>query len=462
MTFRTKLLTITILPVLFISIAALWLIDSQSRKLAEKQGVVVENMIRQSKRVELQNYVNLARAAVQPFYNWDNVSRLQAQKQVADVVTNMAFGEDGYFFISRSNGGVLENPLLSELESQGKFETYAAEASLLANGFLDSDRRHGDLYQYLWNKPTSGTKAEKLGQSVYLDDWDWVIGSGIYMDDVAAQIGQVQLQLEENVKQTRWVLVGLAIGAVALTSLLLALVRFSEQKFADQRLKALTSEIVDAQENERKRVSTELHDGISQLLVSARYGLDIAYENAKDNRVVADPVSKSMEAISTAISEIRRISMALRPSILDDMGLAAAMTSLAKDFEAQTGILVKVSAENVGDALNDREKTTLYRVTQEALANIAKHSGATRAEIDLTRNSKGVFVEVSDDGSGITGTSKEKIIGGMGLRNMKERLESHNGRFDIIPSSRQSGVTLRMHLPGNNNSDPGSEILAAE
>ena len=377
MTFRTKLLTITILPVIFISIAALWLIDAQSQRLAKNQGAVVESMIRQSKRVELQNYVKLARAAVEPFYRWDNVSRLQAQKQVAEVITNMTFGDGGYFFVSRSNGGALENPLLSELAGHGKFNAYAEEASHLATGTLDSDRRHGDLYQYVWNKPPLGEKAEKLGQSVYLDNWDWVIGSGIYMDDVAAQIGQVQLQLDENVKQTRWVLLGLAIGAVALTSLSLAVIRFSEQKFADERLKALTSEIVDAQENERKRVSTELHDGISQLLVSARYGLDIAYDNAKGNKGIREPVANSIDAISTAISEIRRISMALRPSILDDMGLAAAMKSLCNDFQTQTGIAVDVTADNVGNTLTDREKTTLYRVTQEALANIAKHSGAS-------------------------------------------------------------------------------------
>ena len=449
MNFRTKLLTITILPVVFISLAALLLIDSQSRKLAESQGQVVERMIRESKRLELQNYVKLARAAVDPFYKWDNVSRLQAQKNVADVITNMTFGDDGYFFVARSQGGALENPLLSELEGHDKFDSYAAENALIVNGFLESDRHDGELYQYLWNKPSSGEPAEKLGQSVYLENWGWIIGSGIYMDDVAQQIGQVQQQLEENVKQTRWVLIVLAIGAVALTSTLLALVRFSEQKFADQRLKALTSEIVDAQENERKRVSTELHDGISQLLVSAQYSLDIAFENAKDNQRIKESVSKSMSAITTAISEIRRISMALRPSILDDMGLAAAMKSLAKDFEAQTGIKVKVSAENIGTVLSDREKTTLYRVTQEALANIAKHSNATQAGISLIKTPKGVFVEVKDNGIGISKPGKEKAVGSMGLRNMKERLESHEGAFSVS-SSRGNGLTLNFHLPGNN------------
>ncbi|MEM7067347.1 MAG: cache domain-containing protein [Pseudomonadota bacterium] len=449
MSFRAKLLLITILPVILISLAALVLINSQSGRLAETQGQVVENMIRESKQLELQNYVKLARAAVEPFYRWDNVSRLQAQKQVAEMITNMTFGDDGYFFVARSNGIALQNPLLSELEGHSRFDSYAQENALIVNGFLESDQLNGDLYQYLWDKPSSGSKAEKLGQSVYLSNWDWVIGSGIYMDDVAAQIGQVQLQLEENVKQTQSVLIALAIGAVALTSILLAMVRFTEQKFADERLKALTIEIVNAQENERKRVSTELHDGISQLLVSAKYSLDLAQENAKENKSVRESVSKSMDAISTAIAEIRRISMALRPSILDDMGLAAALNSLGKDFEAQTGITVSVEAENVGTLLSDREKTTLYRITQEALANIAKHSGATEAKVTLTKSSKGVSVKVIDNGSGISRPEKGNNFTGMGLRNMKERLESHEGTFDLV-SSKNNGLTLSLFLPVKN------------
>lgn len=431
MTFRTKLIALTLLPIILISLAALWLINEQSQRLAVSQGKVVEQLIREAKRAELENYLKLARAAVEPFYQWDDVSRLQAQKQVADVITNMTFGDDGYFFVSRSNGLPLENPLLSELDSSHKFGPYGDEIALLSKGLVESDYRQGALYQYIWNKPSAGLNAEKLGMAVYLENWDWVIGSGLYTDDIAAQIGQVQLQLEENVKQTRWVLLAMAAGAIALTSVLLMLVRFSEQRFADARLKELASETVEAQENERKRVSTELHDGISQLLVSARYSLDLANENAKRNPKVREPVQKSMETISTAISEIRRISMALRPSILDDVGLAAAIKSLGNDFETQTGIQTKIDTKNMGASLSEREKTTLYRVAQEALANIAKHSNAGHAWISLSSGKLGTRLRITDDGVGIPTPARNFQTPGMGLRNIRERLESHGGRFTV-------------------------------
>lgn len=445
MTFRTKLLAITILPVILISLAALLLIDSQSKKLAEAQGQAVEKMIVESKKTELRNYMKLARAAVEPFYQWDNVSRLQAQKQVADVITRMNFDKDGYFFVSGINGQVLQNPLLDELEGRGKFNAYHKEATSLDIKIENTSLQNGELYQYNWIKPSTGETAEKLGQTVYLDKWNWVIGSGLYLDDVNAQIGRIQNELQSNVQQTRLFLIILAMSAIALTSLLLAFVRFSEQRFADARLKELASEIVNTQENERKRVSTELHDGISQLLVSAQYSLDVATAKAGKYPAIKAPIEKSMETIRTAISEIRRISIALRPSILDDVGLAAAIKSLGSDFEQQTGIETQVHANNVGDLLDDREKTSLYRIAQEGLANIAKHSNASRVEISLTNSSKGVQMIVEDNGTGLKfDQSKPR---GLGLRNMKERIASHSGKIRINNKA-SGGVKLEVFLQG--------------
>lgn len=449
MTFRTKLLAITILPIVLISIAALILIDSQSKNLAEAQGKAVETMIIQSKQIELQNYIKLARAAVDPFYQWDNVSRLQAQKQVADIITRINFGKDGYFFISKSDGGVLDNPLFEELDGREKFRSYGKESQFLSQQALDTKRKSGELYQYTWTKPSSGTQADKIGQSVYLENWDWVIGSGFYLDDINAQIGQIQDELASNVQQTRLFLISLAIGAIALTSILLAFVRFSEQRFADARLKELAAEIVDAQENERKRVSSDLHDGISQLLVSARYSLDVAAAKASKSPAIQAPIEKSMETIVTAISEIRRISIALRPSILDDVGLAAAIKSLGTDFETQTGITTHVKTENIGDVLDNREKTSLYRVAQEALANVAKHANAKTVYLELHKNSRGVRMKISDDGKGFPKQQKSQPIKGMGLRNMEERIASHNGTFKLSEDP-SKGVTLEVFL--NNNS----------
>lgn len=448
MKFRTKLLLLTILPIVLVTIASLILIDTQSRKLARVQGIAVETMIKSSKHTELQNYMKLVRTAIDPFYGWNDVSIIQAQRQVANVVNQMTFGDDGYFFLARSDGSKIQNPLVLDKFELKVLEQQAAERRLVKSTLLNGGLNYGienRLYHYSWNKPSTNQSAEKLGYSVTLDRWDWTIGSGLYLDDIDEQIGSIQSKLEANVQETRKVLLGLSIGAVLLTSLFFAFVKFSEQKFADEKLKELTSELVDAQENERKRVSTELHDGISQLLVSARYGLDIANANAKGNKKISAPIEKAGETISTAIAEIRRISMALRPSILDDMGLAAALKSLAKDFQDQTAIETNIDAKNVGTLLNDKQKTCLYRVAQEALANVAKHSKADLVEIKLSKDAGKIILTVTDNGRGLD--VGEKNVG-HGLRNMRERVESHDGTF-LIKSNSKSGMLLRATLKAN-------------
>lgn len=448
MKFRTKLLLLTILPIVLITIASLILIDTQSRKLARVQGMAVEQMIKSSKHIELQNYMKLVRTAVDPFYGWNDVSIIQAQRQVANVVNQMTFGDDGYFFLARTDGSKIENPLVLDKFDLNTLERQAAERRLVKNT-VESEafghKKENHLYHYSWNKPSTNLKAEKLGYSVALDRWDWVIGSGLYLDDIDQQIGSIQSQLQANVQETRKVLLALSVGAVLLTSLFFAFVKFSEQKFADEKLKELTSELVDAQENERKRVSTELHDGISQLLVSARYGLDIANANAKGNKKISAPIEKAGETISTAIAEIRRISMALRPSVLDDMGLAAALKSLAKDFQDQTAIETKINANNVGALLNDKQKTCLYRVAQEALANVAKHSKADLVDIKLENNGSKITLTVTDNGCGLKVRHKNE---GHGLRNMRERVESHDGTF-LIKSNARTGMMLSAVLKAN-------------
>lgn len=445
MNFRIKLLTITILPVVLISLAALILINIQSRQLAEEQGTAVEQMIRDSKETELRNYIKMAQSAVEPFYLWDNVSRIQAQKYVTDVLQQMTFGQDGYFFIYKADGTNLVHPRQPELVGHNWIDLEDSQGRMVIRDLIELGQQGGSLYQYVWNKPSSGVDAEKLGLSFFLDKWDWMIGSGLYMDDITAQIGAIRQQLEKNVEQTQWVLILLAVGAIAVTSTLFAILQISEQRLADSRLKQLAAGIVETQENERKRVSRELHDGISQLLVSARYGLDQAHANALQNTAIAEPIEKSANAISTAIAEIRRISMALRPSVLDELGLAAALKSLCDDFESQTGLTIHSDIRTVGDLLGEREKTTFYRIAQEALTNVAKHAGATDVWIELIPSKKAVFLEIRDNGVGLSPATTTKYGSGLGMQNMLERIESHGGQLKKTAAP-EGGLCLRVSL----------------
>ena len=172
-----------------------------------------------------------------------------------------------------------------------------------------------------------------------LQDWRWVLGTGIFIDDIHATVSAARAEVEARVERTF-----MYIGLIALAALLLVfasslLINFRDRSLADAALKRLTQRIVDTQEEERGRVARELHDGISQILVSARYALDLAARRlASGDARAADSLEKGQNSLARAIQEVRRISRDLRPGALDDLGLGPALKSLTEEFGTRTGI----------------------------------------------------------------------------------------------------------------------------
>ena len=444
MKFKTKLLLITLLPVILISTAMIFVINFQSSRLSGIQAQTVENLYLDLKHAELKNYVTLARNALTPIYASNLRTKRQAQRQVMDIVRKMTFGEDSYFFIYDGNGTNIVNPRLTYLVGSNWIGLEDEDGRQVVSDLIDRAKRGGEFYSFIWKKPSTGEYVEKLGYSVYLDKWDWMLGTGIYLDEVSRQVAKVQAELQSNVRETRLVLFALMLGAVALTGATIAAARLSEQRFADARLKELSARQVEFQEDERKRVSRELHDSISQLLVSARYGLESALNRSQEQRDITEPVEKSMSAINDAISEVRRISMALRPSVLDDMGLAAAVKSLGSEFSKQIGIAVDVQAEPLKELLTDEAKTALYRVIQEALTNVARHSQASSVKIELCRRGSKVKLRLEDDGVGMPRGRRKG--GGLGIRNMQERIDTFGGTIRFS-KAKAGGLAIAATLP---------------
>lgn len=447
MKFKTKLLLITLLPVILISAAMLFVIDFQSSRLSRTQGDTVENLYLDLKHTELKNYVMLARNAVNPFYTSNLKTRRQAQRQVQEIVRKMTFGEDSYFFIYDGDGTNIVNPRLTYLVGSNWIGLEDRDGKQVVKDLIDRAKQGGEFYPYIWKKPSTGEYVQKLGYSVYLDKWNWMLGTGIYLDEVSRQVAIVQESLKNNVGETRLVLIVLMLGAVLLTAATIAAARLSEQRFADARLKELSARQIDIQEEERKRVSRELHDSISQLLVSARYGLENALNSSRKTNDISVPIEKSMGALDDAISEVRRISMALRPSVLDDMGLASALKSLGNEFSKQSDIAVEVEAEPLKELLSDEAKTALYRVTQEALTNVARHSGAQNVKINLCRRGKHIVLELEDDGIGMPqGVRRRDGANGLGIRNMQERIDTFDGTIRFS-RARNGGLAIKVTLP---------------
>lgn len=447
MTFKTKLLLITILPLIAVSVLIGGVTYYQSRALIDAETAAVEKRILAAKRQEIRNYVSLALTSIEQIYESEPDGRLAAQAQVKDILTNLTFDHDGYFFVYALDGTNMVHPKLPHLVSHNWWDLQDENGDYVIQNLIKAARNGGGFHAYVWHKPSTGFIEEKLGYAIMLDKWGWMLGTGLYIDDIAKEVLAIRADFARSLRQTLIVIFAITLAAIAIVAAVIASVRFSEQRFADARLKELTNRILQVQEHERKRVSTELHDSISQLLVSVRYGIELIHSEANQNTELQAHAAKCLKTLDGTIGEVRRISRDLRPSVLDDMGLAAALGSLGEEFQTQSGITVNVTAQRCRTRLPEGAKIALYRVVQECMTNVARHAQASEVNIALAVGERMLVLNIDDDGVGLPQPLPKS--GGLGIRNMHERIETFGGKIAFNRGT-AGGTCIKVEMPLDN------------
>jgi signal transduction histidine kinase len=201
--------------------------------------------------------------------------------------------------------------------------------------------------------------------------------------------------------------------------------------------------VVEAQELERARLARELHDETGQALTSILLGLK-PLERSAETEEAREAVASVRELVVETLQEVRRLAVELRPSALDDFGLVPAVERLMDTFREQSGLHVELETQLGPDRLSRDAETALYRVIQEALTNVVKHSGARRVSVLLQRKEGAALAIVEDDGSGFDPARTGPDA--LGLAGMRERLALVGGRLRVESAS-GSGTTLVAEVP---------------
>ena len=196
-----------------------------------------------------------------------------------------------------------------------------------------------------------------------------------------------------------------------------------------------------AQEEERKRVARDLHDEVNQALTAILLRLEALTQLAPPR--LRDELTETKRLANQAMDELLQLARQLRPTALDDHGFVSAIEEQLRRFKAQHGIHTALSLDGSLDDLGNDQQLVLYRVTQEALNNIARHSGAKGVAVDISRENGCVDLAISDDGHGFDPDRDER---GLGLDGMAERARLVNGDFQI-DSRPGHGTTLRLRVP---------------
>lgn len=226
----------------------------------------------------------------------------------------------------------------------------------------------------------------------------------------------------------------------------------TEQHLAEERLKQsyesireLTDHLHNVREEERMHIAREIHDELGQLLTVLK--MDVAWLNKKlspDPGPVKDKITDLLLLIDTTVKTVRRIASELRPSLLDDLGLIAAMEWHFEDFQKRSGIEGSCELPDQEIPLPDTLKIGLFRIFQESLTNVARHSGAKKVAVELQKNENRLILTIRDDGIGFdAGDNKRKTLGLIGMR---ERTEVMGGEY-CIEGEPGRGTTVRVSVP---------------
>ena len=451
--YRRKFFLLAAVPLLLSMAAIAWIVTEQSRTVAESEIAALEQQLIDAKREELKNYLSIARTAIGADYGNAQPDDEQAKRQVMQTLAAMIYGQDGYFFVFDYDGKNLVAPRQTQLINQNWLGLEDINGTPITSRFIELAQSGGEYHTPLWFKPTTGEQAEMVTYVIGLQDWRWALGTGIFIDDVRETVAAARAGVENRIERTFLYIGGITALALLLVFVSGLLINLRERQLADAALKALTQRVIDTQEEERGRVARELHDGISQILVSVRYALDLTQRRlGMGDARAGDSLGKGIASLTTAIQEVRRISRDLRPGTLDDLGLAPALKTLTDEFADRTGIEAELETVVFRNRLDEDAKTALFRVAQEALTNIERHAGASKVGVKIFGHARGATLRIQDDGAGF---HREAAGRGLGLRNMEERIEQLGGTLRILSSD--SGTVIEADVPLTHLLRPGGD-----
>ena len=245
------------------------------------------------------------------------------------------------------------------------------------------------------------------------------------------------------------ILVGLVVAVFATRHVGHLEQQIERQHIAERRtrqdLERLSARLVNVQEQERRNLARELHDEVGQALTAIKMDVAVALRGIEPGARIASSLEDARSIAENTLQGVRDLSQLLHPSMLDDFGLPETLRSYLRSFSKRTGIKTQLVQKGMEQRLPPDVEVCMYRIAQEALTNVARHSGARTTLVALEQSEQGVSMLVEDDGRGVAARTGASGYG-LGLIGMRERAQSLGGTFAIEPRS-EGGTRVSVRLP---------------
>ncbi len=440
--FKIKFILFALMPLLVMAAVLFAITLYQVNNLYTQEIETFKHSLRNTREQSLKNYVSLAQASIQPIIDNPLLDKNSAQEQVKLVLNNLKYGEnDGYFFVYDQNGVCLVLPVQKYLVGTNQYNRLDNEGNFLIQPILKKANEGGGFVTYFWEKPSTGKKAEKLSYVIKLEPWGWMLGTGVYLDNIA-EVARIEAQVKNNILRTFIYSLGLALLVTLPWGWV---INWREKRLASDRIRELARKSVVLQTNERRHLAGELHDGINQLMIEVKYRIELAINETNQGMHYLEYLHKAKKTLEGAIKQVRDISHNLRPSLLDDLGFKAALKDLLEQFKERTNIQFDLDSRVDNLDIPVAIETTLYRLIQEGLTNVEKHAKAQHVFLKVQLKDDSLILEIKDNGCGFS-LEESRQKSGIGLRNMQDRVELLSGSF-TLDTSPLIGTHIRIELP---------------
>ena len=367
LTLRNKILLLTLVPLLVIIVVVMLVTRMQLQDLGTKEIEQTRQQMLESKRVALQEYMDLAVSAVKPIYDQSGGDDAVAQEKALNILRSLAYGEnnDGYVFVYEYDGTALAMRPKPQLEGKNLIGLTDANGVRLIADLIGAARQGGGFVSYIWEKPSRQMKVEKLSYAVGLPRWNWMLGTGFYIDDIDDYLTTMKAQIDAEIRTTLLFIVGIGAAMVVLCAILATIFATSLTRPLSQVCSAL-QDMSRGDGDLTQRLTVTTNDEVGHLAEGFNGFVDKIHSVVRDVTVAVDELSSAATRMSEVVSstqkevgeqrgETEQVAAAIHEmatavqQVADSAGHAASSAAEA-DHAANNGLnIVSSTIESIGE-----------------------------------------------------------------------------------------------------------------